>query len=270
VTGKLDVVHVHQLLRLVMEPRELSCERPGRDHHLVAGLVRLVGAASTSAVFDTGCALHADRQRSATVLIGWDDRSRRSLEMSQHAGRVFEPVIRAMTRITPGAPGAVVTATWRELVRDLRDVAAPDLEPSPAGVSPAHVLFSTVRLRTVHRVHGLGLYRAPEAPAFTPEERDLVHVFHAACEAALSASRCDPEDDDQVRAGLSRRERQTLALVLDGLADKEIAERLGISRHTVNQYTKAIYRHYAVTSRAQLLARLLAQPQSTHSLIVGN
>src|SRR5262249_685069 len=99
-------------------------------------------------------------------------------------------------------------------------------------------------------------YRAPEAPAFTAEERTLVHVFHAACEAVLSASLCDPVDDDHVHAGLSRRERQTLALVLDGLADKEIAERLGISRHTVNQYTKAIYRHYAVTSRVQLLARL--------------
>lgn len=167
-------------------------------------------------------------------------------------------------------PGAAVTATWRELVTDLHDLGAEDLEPSRAGCSPAHALFSTVRLRAVRHVHGLGLYRYPEAPAFTQEERNLVHVFHAACEGVLNTSVREQDDDDQIRAGLSRRERQTLELVLGGLADKEIAERLSISRHTVNQYTKAIYRHYAVTSRAQLLARLLVQPLSTHSLITGN
>ena len=34
---------------------------------------------------------------------------------------------------------------------------------------------------------------------------------------------------------LSPREQQTLALLVTGLTDKEIASRLGISPHTVNQ-----------------------------------
>ena len=55
---------------------------------------------------------------------------------------------------------------------------------------------------------------------------------------------------------LPPRQRQVLELLLEGLADKEIAERLGISRHTVNQYTKQIYRRFGVTSRAVLMARL--------------
>ena len=56
---------------------------------------------------------------------------------------------------------------------------------------------------------------------------------------------------------LSPRERETLALLLAGLSDKEIAARLGISRHTVNEYTKSIYGRFGVHSRGSLLAHLL-------------
>lgn len=56
---------------------------------------------------------------------------------------------------------------------------------------------------------------------------------------------------------LTPRERQTLQLLLHGMADKDIAARLGISRFTVNQYTKAIYRCFEVQSRPALLAKLL-------------
>ena len=58
-------------------------------------------------------------------------------------------------------------------------------------------------------------------------------------------------------ASLSPRERDTVALLLEGLADKEIATRLGISAHTVNQYTKSIYTRLGVHSRAGLCGLFL-------------
>lgn len=54
---------------------------------------------------------------------------------------------------------------------------------------------------------------------------------------------------------LAPRHVQTLALLLDGFSEKEIARRLGISPHTVHQYIKDLYKRYAVSSRAELLAR---------------
>jgi DNA-binding CsgD family transcriptional regulator len=54
---------------------------------------------------------------------------------------------------------------------------------------------------------------------------------------------------------LSRRERQTLELLLAGNAEKEIAQRLAISRHTVHVYVKSLYKCFGVCSRAELLAR---------------
>ena len=54
---------------------------------------------------------------------------------------------------------------------------------------------------------------------------------------------------------LSPRQRQTLELLLAGNAEKEIANRLAISRHTVHVYVKSIYRTFGVCSRGELLAR---------------
>jgi DNA-binding CsgD family transcriptional regulator/GAF domain-containing protein len=58
---------------------------------------------------------------------------------------------------------------------------------------------------------------------------------------------------------LTPREREVAALVIDGLADREIAERLYLSRHTVSQYVKRIYRKLDVDSRVALTRLLLAR-----------
>ncbi len=54
---------------------------------------------------------------------------------------------------------------------------------------------------------------------------------------------------------LSRRERQTLELLLSGDAEKQIASHLSISRHTVHVYVKSLYKRFGVSSRGELLAR---------------
>jgi DNA-binding CsgD family transcriptional regulator len=51
------------------------------------------------------------------------------------------------------------------------------------------------------------------------------------------------------------RVRQTLRCLLEGDSDKQIAVRLTISTHTVNQYAKQLYRHFGVSDRHELLAR---------------
>jgi DNA-binding NarL/FixJ family response regulator len=58
-------------------------------------------------------------------------------------------------------------------------------------------------------------------------------------------------------AALTPREQQVAVLVVDGLADREIAERLHLSHHTVTQYVKRIYRKIEVDSRVSLTRLLL-------------
>ena len=54
---------------------------------------------------------------------------------------------------------------------------------------------------------------------------------------------------------LPPRVRQVLRCLLEGDGDKQIAARLQLSPHTVNQYIKTIYAHFQVNSRPELLAR---------------
>jgi DNA-binding CsgD family transcriptional regulator len=51
-------------------------------------------------------------------------------------------------------------------------------------------------------------------------------------------------------AGLTLREIEVLQLLSVGLTNKQIGERLTISRHTVNVHVKTIFSKLAVTSRA--------------------
>lgn len=57
--------------------------------------------------------------------------------------------------------------------------------------------------------------------------------------------------------GLTPREREIAALVADDLSDAEIAAAIQISRHTVRQHLKAVYRKLGVSSRVGLTRRLL-------------
>lgn len=56
---------------------------------------------------------------------------------------------------------------------------------------------------------------------------------------------------------LSPRMRQTLQRLLAGDSEKQIAVHLGLSRHTVHVYVKAIYKSFDVQSRGELLARFV-------------
>lgn len=65
--------------------------------------------------------------------------------------------------------------------------------------------------------------------------------------AAAVASSTAPTDDPK----LSNRESEILGLVAEGLANREIAEKLFLSRYTVECHIKHIYRKLAVSSRVK-------------------
>jgi DNA-binding CsgD family transcriptional regulator len=61
-------------------------------------------------------------------------------------------------------------------------------------------------------------------------------------------------------AALTPREAEVAMLVADGLADREIAERLILSRYTISQHVRSIYRKLDVNSRVALTRALIAPP----------
>jgi DNA-binding CsgD family transcriptional regulator len=65
--------------------------------------------------------------------------------------------------------------------------------------------------------------------------------------------------------GLSGREREVTRLVLQGLSTREIADRLFISMHTVQDHLKAIFDKVDVHSRRELVARVSSDHFSPHT-----
>lgn len=105
-------------------------------------------------------------------------------------------------------------------------------------------------------ISGIGLHRRPGREAYTPRERAIVHAVTGQIDWLHRAGTEVPANTPDL-ARLSPRLSETLLYVLAGEGRKQIAKRLGLSEHTVGDYFKALYRHFAVTSRAELLAKFI-------------
>jgi DNA-binding NarL/FixJ family response regulator len=86
-------------------------------------------------------------------------------------------------------------------------------------------------------VHGIRVAAGGGSPLDPRAARSLLDAKNAA----------DP------LAGISPREREVLALLLDGLPNKLIARRLGISEKTVKSHLTSIFRGIGVTDRVQAI-----------------
>jgi DNA-binding CsgD family transcriptional regulator len=58
---------------------------------------------------------------------------------------------------------------------------------------------------------------------------------------------------------LSQRERELVSLLLEGLDTRELASRLFISRHTVQDHLKSIFDKVGVRSRRELVSGVFSQ-----------
>ena len=104
------------------------------------------------------------------------------------------------------------------------------------------------------------------ATDFSELQRSLVDAMLSSHNGVLNEI---PANDIEVlpKNGLSRRQREVLEFLLQGASLKEIAVGLKISRHTVNDYSKALYRHFEVSGRAELAAifRHTSQLELSHA-----
>ncbi len=76
----------------------------------------------------------------------------------------------------------------------------------------------------------------------------------------LELKRDHPRLDHGLLTALTPRESEVAMLVIDGLSDREIAEVLCLSRYTIHQYVRRIYRALDVDSRVALTRLLLGAP----------
>jgi two-component system response regulator DesR len=96
--------------------------------------------------------------------------------------------------------------------------------------------------------------RAAGASGFVSKDWGAPDVLRAIRMVGLGMDVFEPEPEP-VRVPLSEREREVVSLIAAGSTNREIAERLFLSPHTVKEYTSGVYRKLGVRNRAEAVKR---------------
>jgi DNA-binding NarL/FixJ family response regulator len=94
------------------------------------------------------------------------------------------------------------------------------------------------------------------ASGFVTKDQRGAELVRAVRDVAMGRSVFEQEGESAgPRPALSAREREVLELLAAGATNKEIADELHLSRHTVKEYTTAVYRKLQVRNRIQAARR---------------
>jgi DNA-binding CsgD family transcriptional regulator len=172
-------------------------------------------------------------------------------------GPTNDPIFQQLRKLR----GRRVTRTRRDLVPDRAwyRSASFDLYRRAGGVD--HAMVSLLPLPEDGVFSVLTLNRRLGDRDFSVRERRWLSFVHAEVGRLIGTALA--RGSGRGRPALSPRLRQTLACLLEGASEKQVASQLGLSRATVHQYVTALYRHYRVQSRAQLLVHVLAVREAT-------
>lgn len=252
---KSHAVSARDLLRLVRlsgELDELPLDPGLRKRHALEGLCRVVRAqvgifAEGTGFCPGGTPVYTDAEEG-----GWLGIAERRVYLAYlHDEHAADPALRPANDIA----GTLVTRLRRQLVTDADWYASRHVNEYRRAARVDDFVYCFHRVDDRGTVRGIGLHRPwGDARPFGERERVIVHLFYR----AISRRLVPPEplrEAYRIAAKLSPRVRQVLDLLVEGLGEKEVARRLGISGHTVHGYIKSLYLQFSVESRAELIAR---------------
>jgi DNA-binding CsgD family transcriptional regulator len=244
------VDELRRVLRLALDLRDLPAGSEAQRRHALEGLCALVGA-------QVGLWVDVDGMRTGRIIIrdgldhGFPDERGRRL-FSRHVREA------QWTAPDPSMPGLsrLARGPFSTFLRE-------DLVPNREWYRSAHVqeirreaavdsFIYTAHLPDADTALCFSLHRPWCDRPFGARESAVVDAFHRECSFVHRPPR-SPEAE-RVRA-LPPRLRETLAHLAWGLSEKQIAEKLAISQHTVHDYVKELHRRFGVQSRGELLAR---------------
>ena len=244
------------MLALVNELHELPADDAGRrNRHLLervcalldvkVGLIGFLRDDGGSTWRHTGIPL---------VEFGWPSESDRASVMAYHDDAARDPTKYAdLMQSILAIPQRVVTRRRADLHDDATWYAAPNVNEHRRPGRIDDCIYSLNRFAPGW-LACIGLHREWGDPVrFGPREAAILQLLneHAAFMWRVSVSSAPAYANGK---GLSPRLRQTLDLLMLGLSEKQVANRLNVSRNTLHKYVTALYRRFGVNSRAELMA----------------
>jgi DNA-binding CsgD family transcriptional regulator len=256
-TELLRVQDVRDAYRLIGECRDVGSDPALWHRRLLEGLCALIGGPSATG----GEGLWLRPRHPVRVLsvhaTGFDARALQFYAaFHRELGPAREPIFRVMQRI----PGQLVTRSRRQLLSDADWYGSYFFNEYQRPVNIEDRLTSVYQVSEAGAISVLVLHRGVSERKFSPRELRLLNFVHEEVGRLIGhalVSVTEPGTDT-----LSPRLRQTLACLVEGDSEKQVAARLGVSAATTHEYVTALYRHFGVHSRAQLLAHALRRRPS--------
>jgi DNA-binding CsgD family transcriptional regulator len=144
--------------------------------------------------------------------------------------------------------GTDFTCAREEWVDDQTWRASPFYENVVKPSNWEHMINSQVGIIRPGVVDGIGICRKPGDPPYTPKDVAMLRLIHQ--ELARLWRKHDPMDAHT----LPPRQREVLEGIRRGESRKAIADKMGVSDHTIHTYEKALFDRAKVTSRMELLS----------------
>jgi len=248
----LRVQDVRDAYRLIGECRDLGVHPALWFPRMLEGLCRLFGALTATGGEGWWVRPHRPIEPISAFQSGLKGRDYELFMAYMRAnGTATDPIYRPLQHV----PDRLITRTRRQVVSDAVWYRSGVFNENfrPAGID--HRLVSLGQVSDAGAIIGIDLDRPLGDQDFSAREQYLLHFFHDELgrligRSLVSATEPGPEK-------LSPRLRQTLACLLDGDSEKQVAARLSLSHATTHQYVTALYRRFGVHSRAQLLAHVM-------------
>lgn len=218
---------------------------------MVRGLAKLVGA--QVGIFCQAWKYRAGGDWTIKPLFdfGWAGEEERRWNMSFFDGeQLDDPLTCRFVHLS----GPVTTVSRPQLVDSRQWYRSPNVNELRRRARVDHCIYSTFRLDENGRAISFALHRPWGDRPFRARDVAVVDLFHR----TQQIYRRNAVGAAPIR-GLSPRQRQVLDCLEAGDGEKQVAARLGISRHTVHVHVKALYAHFGVSSRGELLAYTLRE-----------
>ena len=255
----LSLNDVSAVIRLVREVCDRWDDPASWREHLLRGACALMDANVGMMLTEHRGKMYHFGQLSVTSVVGLAEPQRMLVQpaIGQMADRDYQDV---SENFLPGLSRLYddfvrqkwVTVRREEMVDDQTYYAAPHYRDFRKQLDCDDYVVSIRMVDLPRRPEGISIDRPHGAERFGAREVALLKLIHDEI-APLVGVRLATEEH-LCRDGLSKRLRETLESLMEGMSEKEVAREMGLSIKTVHEYVGMIYKHFRVSSRAELMA----------------
>ena len=240
--ARLKLGAVRNLFRLIGEVRELGGDPQQWRPHMIRRLHK-VFAAEIVISSEIHFRKASGSGKTRVIDIGWGGDAEDHIWQIHTEKDDEQPDAYWLVAGQP-LPGSSVAASGEEII---------PIKPAKPLYGGKCFILSQVLLPHVGAVDQLGLHRTSGEQPFTKVEHRMVRLFHVELGRLWKKDALRKAQDPT--ADLPPRLTQTLAALLEGMSEKQIAIKLQLSQHTIHNYVKALHQRFEVSSRGELLAK---------------